>query len=126
MARPRKVIAVDAFEKLCFLQCTLMEIASYFDCSEDTVERWCQRTYGERFADVYKKKRAAGMISLRRSQFRLAEKSVPMAIFLGKNYLGQSDKIEAEDTTAIDKLDAILSTMKEKADANADAKSEAE
>ena len=34
----------------------------------------------------------AGFISLRRKQFELAEKSPAMAIFLGKQYLGQTDK----------------------------------
>ena len=94
MARPKKEINRDNFEKLCGIQCTLNEIASFFDCSEDTIERWCKRTYKEGFADIYKKKSASGRISLRRLQFKLAEKSVPMAIFLGKQYLGQSDKVE--------------------------------
>ena len=35
-------------------------------------------------------------MSLRRLQFKLAEKSVPMAIFLGKNYLGQKDYQDIE------------------------------
>lgn len=38
--------------------------------------------------------REQGKVSLRRTQFRLAEKSAGMAIFLGKNYLDQSDKQE--------------------------------
>ena len=42
------------------------------------------------------KKREKGKISLRRAQFRLAEKSAAMAIFLGKNYLGQRDAVETE------------------------------
>ena len=34
-------------------------------------------------------------MSLRRIQWKHAEKSVPMAIWLGKQYLGQKDIIEA-------------------------------
>ena len=33
-------------------------------------------------------------IKLRRNQLKLSEKSAAMAIFLGKNYLGQTDRIE--------------------------------
>ena len=78
------------------MQCSLDEIAYALDCSGDTVERWCKREYKESFADVYKKHSASGKISLRRYQFELAKKSAAMAIFLGKNYLGQTD----EPTTA--------------------------
>ena len=99
MARPRKEIDQKEFEGLLAIQCTLEEVASYFDyklngCSVDTIERWCKRTFGESFAEVSKRKREYGKISLRRSQFKLAEKSPAMAIFLGKNYLGQKDVIE--------------------------------
>ena len=94
MARPRKEIEQVEFEKLCGIQCTKDEIADWFDCSEDTVERWCKRTYKESFAVVFAKKRVAGKISLRRTQFELAKKSPAMAIWLGKQYLGQRERTE--------------------------------
>ena len=98
MARPRIEIDKDEFEKLCGLFCTLEEIAGFFDCSEDTIERWCKRTYKESFAETFKKKSTIGKISLRRNQFKLSKKSAPMAIFLGKNYLGQRDDfVESEE-----------------------------
>ena len=94
--RPKKEIDKKIFENLCGLQCTLEEIAGVFDCSPDTIERWCKREYKENFADTFKKHSAKGKMSLRRTQFKLAEKSAAMAIFLGKNYLGQTDKIISE------------------------------
>jgi hypothetical protein len=92
MARPRKEIDSDQFEKLCGLQCTLAEIAGWFGCSEDTIERWCKRTYTAGFADTFKTHSQSGKISLRRYQFKIAEKNAAMAIFLGKQYLGQKDE----------------------------------
>ena len=92
--RPVIEIGKDHFESLCNLQCTLDEIAGFFKCSPDTINNWCKKTYGETFSDSYKKYSQNGKISLRRLQFRLAEKSSAMAIFLGKQYLGQTDKIE--------------------------------
>lgn len=98
MARPRIEIDKADFEKLCGLFCTLDEIAGFFDCSEDTIERWCKRTYGESFAETWKKKSSQGKISLRRNQFKLSQKNATMAIFLGKNYLGQRDDyVESEE-----------------------------
>ena len=91
MSRPRKEISAEQFEKLCGLQCTLSEIAGFFDCSEDTIERWCRREYEISFADAFKKYSASGKMSLRRYQFDLAKKNASMAIFLGKQYLGQRD-----------------------------------
>ena len=96
MARPRIEIDKDQFEKLCSLQCTLDEIASWFKCSPDTVERWCGREYKMSFAEVFKKHSASGKISLRRWQFKMAEHNVSMAIWLGKQYLGQKDIIAQE------------------------------
>lgn len=89
--RPRIEIDKEQFEKLCGLQCPKDEIADWFNCSEDTIERWCKREYDENFADVFAKKRGRGKIALRRSQWELARKSAAMAIFLGKQYLGQTE-----------------------------------
>lgn len=54
----RKRIPIDqkVFENLCSIQCTLAEIAAVIGCSEDTIERWCVRTYKEGFAETYKKR----------------------------------------------------------------------
>ena len=91
MARPKVKINWEEFDKLCALHCTLIEIAEWFDCSEDTIQRAVKREHNMGFAVYYKKKSSRGKISLRRSQFRLAEKNTSMSIWLGKQYLGQSD-----------------------------------
>lgn len=90
--RPNVEISKTEFEKLCGLHCTMDEISAFFACSHDTVERWCKRTYKMKFNEVYKEKQALGKVSLRRSQFRLAQKNVVMAIWLGKQYLGQKEE----------------------------------
>lgn len=94
MARPQVQINKEQFESLCNIQCTLDEIAGFFKCSPDTIENWCKRTYDKGFSDTFKVYSQNGKISLRRLQFRLAEKSYAMAIWLGKQYLGQTDKVE--------------------------------
>lgn len=92
--RPRKEIDQKQFENLCALQCTEEEIAGFFECSVDTINLWCKRMFGCTFTETYKEKSQAGKISLRRFQYKLAEKNPGMAIFLGKNWLGQTDKSE--------------------------------
>ena len=108
MARPKKIINQEQFEKMCAIQCTLEEICDVFGVTDKTLNSWCKETYGTTFSEVFGKKRALGKMSLRRAQFRLAEKNAAMAIFLGKNYLGQTDqvetKIEFEDDGFIEAL----------------------
>ena len=111
MARPRKEIDEEQFEKLCALQCTLDEIASWFKCSPDTIERWCERTYEMSFAEAYKVYSADGKISLRRFQFKQAEKSYAMAIWLGKQWLGQKDVVEAQIPQAESAIEQIARSI---------------
>ena len=109
--RPKKNIDRDQFEKLCKLQCTLDEICGFFEVCPDTLESWCKRTYGRgmTFSKVFKEKRSGGMISLRKSQFELAKKNAAMAIWMGKQYLGQTEKIEMRGNFKVDQetIDAV-------------------
>lgn len=103
-------IKKEEFEKLCSLQCTYNEICDWFDVEDDTLNSWCKKTYGTTFSEVFKIKRGKGQISLRRTQWKLAEKNAAMAIFLGKQYLGQTDKVETTGeikTTPTIKLEVV-------------------
>lgn len=95
MGRPKKQIDRTLFEKLCGIQCTEEEICAVLDVSTDTLSAWCKKEYRCTFSEVAKKKRDVGKMSLRRSQFKLAEKNATMSIWLGKQYLGQVDRLEA-------------------------------
>lgn len=108
--RPRIEIDKTQFEKLCSIMCTEEEVAGFFGCSVDTIERFCKREYEKTFAEIYKTFGSYGKISLRRTQFKLAEKSPAMAIFLGKNYLGQKDTIE-QTITAIEDLTPLAELL---------------
>jgi len=89
--RPKKEIDYNAVEKLANIQCTQEEIANFLELSVRTLQR------DEEFCRIYKKGIDSGKMSLRRLQYKLAEKSASMAIFLGKQYLGQKDKVEYTD-----------------------------
>lgn len=112
MARPRKEIDKKQFENLCALQCTHDEICAWFDVTAKTLESWCKRTYGDSFSKVFAQKRGKGKISLRRSQWQLAEKSASMAIWLGKQYLNQRDNVDVTVSDvkgiALDELERMV------------------
>lgn len=84
------------FETLCAIQCTREEIMAVFDVSKDTLLRWCKETYGTDFETIFAEKKQHGKASLRRSQYELAKTNPTMAIWLGKQYLGQKDHTEQE------------------------------
>lgn len=90
------LINKNQFENLCKMQCTEQEIQGWFGVSKDTLIRWCKNNYGVDFATIYQEKRQGGKISLRRTQWQLAEKNPTMAIWLGKQYLGQRDMQQEE------------------------------
>lgn len=102
VGRPKFKIDYDAVKKLASIMCTEKEIASFLGCDERTLQR------DEEFCRIFKEGKETGKMSLRRMQWKLAEKSYAMAIFLGKQYLGQRDVIENQVTS-----NGILDDIKE-------------
>lgn len=93
MGRPKAEISARQFEELCKMQCTQKEILAVLGVSDKTLLKWCMETYGVPYSDAYNKYADCGKTNLRHIQFRMAEAgSERMAIWLGKQYLGQSDK----------------------------------
>jgi predicted transcriptional regulator len=107
--RPRVEIDRKQFESLCALQCTLDEIAGFYRCTQQTIRNWVKETYKDEkgkpmnFLSVYKKYSEDGKISLRRYQFQLAKKSATMAIWLGKQMLKQTDRMDDGEMTTLKK-----------------------
>lgn len=93
IGRPKAIIDARQFEELCRMQCTQREICSVLGVTDKTLMKWCIETYGVPYSEAYNKYADCGKTNLRHIQFRMAEAgSERMAIWLGKQYLGQSDK----------------------------------
>ena len=80
------------------LGCDAKEICWWFrdetgkPANLDTLTRWCKRVFGVGFHEYMTQNGAMMLkIKLRRNQLKLSEHSAAMAIFLGKQYLGQRD-----------------------------------
>ena len=110
--RPKKKIDAIEFEKLCALQCTEQEICDWFEVTDKTLARWCHDTYGMDFSEVFRTKRTAGKVSLRRNMMRLSERNAIMAIFLAKNWLGMTDNVEVKADTSL--MSALLDVVQNK------------
>ena len=84
-------INLGELEKLAAMQCTDEEIAGWFGVSTRTIER---RRKSRVFAETIQRGKAKGRISLRRSQLKMLEDgSATMGVWLGKQYLGQTDEM---------------------------------
>lgn len=107
----RPLIEIDKtqFENLCFMQCTLEEIAGFFRVNEKTIMRWCKREYNDSFGNVYKRASAGGKTSLRREQWKAAKKgNITMLIWLGKQWLGQTERIEQKSETVVTEGNQVI------------------
>ena len=88
MGRPKKAIDYETVEKLAQLFCTQEEIAAFLNLDVKTLQRDTD------FGTFYKKGQEKGKCSLRRYQYECAKKgNSAMLIWLGKQYLGQSEKM---------------------------------
>jgi ribosomal protein L34 len=93
MARPLKIIDWGLFDTLAGLHCTKDEITEALGVDDRTLDRAVKREKKLGFDAYYKTKTGRGKMSLRRMQWRAAEKGNPaMLIWLGKQLLGQVDK----------------------------------
>ena len=88
MARPKKYnIDTEQLSKLAKLGCTNKEMGDFFGCSADLLEK--------SYSEFLIKGRAEQKMRLRQLQWKACESgNVSMLIFLGKNMLGQQDRIE--------------------------------
>ena len=96
MAPQKKPIDWTTFEQLCALQCTQSEMAAFLKINVDTLHDRSVEQYGMPYSEIYKKYSEVGKCSLRRYQFVLAKKNTAMAIWLGKQWLGQRDREEEQ------------------------------
>jgi hypothetical protein len=96
--RPKKEISWPTLDGLCKIQCTEKEIADVLGICVETLNRAVKAEKKMTFAEYYARASQDGKTSIRRMQYKLAmEGDRTMLIFLGKNYLGQSDNPQRSD-----------------------------
>lgn len=82
------------------IQATTRECAAVLGVSHQTFIATMQRH--PEIAEALERGKENGKVSLRRKQWRLADKNAGMAIFLGKNILDQTDKQEIASSVSVD------------------------
>ena len=98
---PRKKIEVDPEQvrQLARLGCTWDEIAGVLKIGRTTLTA---RMREKKYRDAYEQGVAEGDVSLRRAQYDSAMKGkTGMLVWLGKNRLNQTDRVETHNETTI-------------------------
>ena len=89
MGRPRKEIDWELVKSLAEIQCTQEEIASTIGVALSTLKQYPE------FSTIHKEGIESGKKSLRRLQWEKAKSgNTAMLIWLGKQYLGQRDRVD--------------------------------
>ena len=93
VGRPKAEVDVEILKNLASIGCPTYEIASVMNVSARTLKR--------NFAEIIDQYKERGKASLRKKMFDKAVKkdNTMMQIFLSKNYLGMSDKVQQTNVT---------------------------
>lgn len=100
---------LTTIEKLASVFCTDEEIASFMGV---TVETLLNSKNKDAFLEYKKKGLDTGKATLRRKQFELGMKgNCTMLIWLGRNYLNQSENIEEDNTDVKNALNKVADAI---------------
>ena len=94
---PSKPIVLEEVLYWMQLQATAEEIAGSFYVSVDTLVTRLKEATGLSFSELKEKACGLGKLALRKNQFSLSKTNASMAIWLGKNWLDQSDDPKRDD-----------------------------
>ena len=90
MGRPFLELDEEMIGRLASIHCSVDEIASILECGRDTIYR--------NYMHVVEAGRAKGRMGLRRRQWEVANEGNPtLLIWLGKNWLNQTDQVQGEE-----------------------------
>jgi hypothetical protein len=112
MSIPEKVIVFDQVLYWINLQATQEEVAGSFHVSVETLNGRLLDHFGVNFSELRKRCDGEAKLSLRRYQFNLAKTNTSMAIWLGKQWLGQKDHDQMQASPNDRALTEALKTIK--------------
>lgn len=114
--RPRKEISKADIDYWAGLQATGTEVCAMLEIDRGTLNSRIKEWTGGKytcFSAYFEEKREGGRCKLREIQMNLAKTAPAVAIFLGKNYLGQKDVVTVEDTRDESLKDKTIKELQE-------------
>lgn len=97
VGRPEKEFDWKVLDSILQFGANLIDCSELLDVSEDTVQRKIKSEYGCTFSEYRTKKMGRMRVKLLQKQYEMAQNgNVALLIWLGKQHLGQSDKVAQE------------------------------
>lgn len=93
------------------IQCIGKEAAAFFGVTEPTFIKFLNDNPQAR--EAFEEGKGKGCVSLRRYQWRMAENNATMAIWLGKNHLGQTDRVEQSHTGNVAFVPPVINLVRD-------------
>lgn len=111
--RTTRVIDWSLLEDLCSIFCTKEEIMNILHVTEETLDNGLKKEFKQNFTEYFKACSSPGKMSLRRAQYKKAvyDENVTMLIWMGKQYLGQADKVDTPDPSSKETLQTLIEAM---------------
>lgn len=95
LGRPEKDMDWKLLDSVLQYGASLIDCSELLELSEDTIQRKIKDAHGVTFSQYRESKKSKIRMKLRQKQYDVAmQGNVAMLIWLGKNELGQTDKLE--------------------------------
>ena len=115
MPRLEKPIDPAQLKALMRLNPTLKDTAAFFECSEDTIERFIKANWELKFAEFREQNLVHTRMTLIRNALKMAEKGNPaLMIFCLKNLCQWKDKWDTEISTGAENGKKLVVEFKNK------------
>ena len=97
VGRPEKEFDWKVLDSILQFGANLIDCSELLDVSDDTIQRKIKSEHGCTFSEYRTKKMGRMRVKLLQKQYEMAQNgNVALLIWLGKQHLGQKDKIEQE------------------------------
>ena len=114
VGRPKSIFNERELKYLISIQCTLDEIAGFFQMHKDVLRKKVQEEYEISWAEFYERNSQGVKVALRRRQVQSAmEGDTQMLKFLGKNLLGQKEKIDFDGEVKVNSWVDLVSNLED-------------
>lgn len=119
IGRPKSVFNWREMAYLCSIGCSLDEIAGFFQVSKDVVKNRVKEEYNITFNEYYEMNSQGIKVALRRAQITEAlSGDTQMLKFLGKNILGQKEKIDFDGEVKVNSWVDLVTNLEGGTDAD--------
>lgn len=114
VGRPKSIFNEKELRYLCSIHCTREEIAGFFQMNKDVLSRKVRKEFDMSWNEFYESNSQGSKVAIRRKQIQVAmDGDTQMLKFLGKNMLGQKDKLDFDGEVKVNSWVDLVNSIQE-------------